>query len=154
MPEVFLGRECLESRPAHKSGLWLGCMVDSSSSSPTFKASLSKHLTTSLPPLVPPFGAPRGEAQIPRIPQLPLSSPLPHPPPSIREAPCPVQLWSPGTSKSFWQTETPRMGKLRKESAFKGLKKRQGLWEIMTVPSPTACKTNCKAHVPDVGFPL
>lgn len=154
MPEVFLGRECLESRPAHKSGPWLGCLVDSSSSYPAFKASLSKHLTMSLPPSCHRLGPLMARLRYLRSLSSPWAAPCTTHPLSIREAPCPVQLWYPATSKSFWPTETPRTGKLRKESAFKGLKKRQGLWEIITTPSLTACKTNCKARVPDLGFPL
>lgn len=62
--------------------------------------------------------------------------------------------WSPGMARSPWPTETSRTGRPRKKSAFRGLKIRRGLCEIMTIPSLTACRTNCKAHLPDPGFPL
>lgn len=78
----------------------------------------------------------------------PWSSPSHHPP-SAWEVP-----WSPGMGRSLWPTETSRTGRPRKKSALRGLKIRCGLWEIMTIPSLTACSTNCKAHLPDPGFSL
>lgn len=124
MTEAFLGRgECFEACSAHKRGPWLSCMVDSSSSCPTFKLS-SQLLPCPFHPTCCQLGPLMTHAQTP---QLPLSSPL-HLPPSLRtrEVPCPVQLWSPGTTRSLWPTETSRTGRPGKESAFKGLKIRWG----------------------------
>lgn len=133
--EAFLGRDCSE--------ILLYPQVESL----THTQSILLTSPTSLPPL---HSSSQGPSHPAQVPQLPWSSPSHHPPsPSAWEVP-----WSPGMGRSLWPTETSRTGRPRKKSALRGLKIRCGLWEIMTIPSLTACRTNCKAHLPDPGFPL
>lgn len=152
MTEAFLGKgECFEARSAHRRGPRLSCVVDSSSSCLLFKASSQlPHVPSTL------HATSQGPSRATlRSPSSPWDAPcISHPLSAPGRSPALAQSWSPGTTRSLWPTETSRTGRPRRESAFKRLKIRQGLWEIMTSPGLTACKTNCKAHLPDPSFPL
>lgn len=122
---------------------------------PAYHAPRSKHPpNTHHVPSTPPHHQSGLLTPLTQIPWLPVSSPLHCPPSQRRGGPLPsTQHVSPGMTKSLGPMETSGTRRPRKKSAFKGLKIRQSLWKIMTIPSLTACKTNCKARLPDLGFP-
>lgn len=122
-----------------------------SCSAPKWSPWLTLRASSQLPPCpFHPFTTSQGPSHPAQVPQLPWS--------------CPHIIQSLGGPWVPWDGQEPlanrniqdREAQEEKcfQGAFRGLKIRCGLWEIMTIPSPTACRTNCKAHLPDPGLPL
>lgn len=111
---------------------------------PTPPLSLSPHML--------PAGAPHDPRSDPPAPlEQPLASPTlsPH-----QGGPLPSAVMVPWDNQEPLANRNIQDWEAREGKCFQRAQDKMGFWEIMTSPSLTACKTNCKAHLPDPGFPL